>query len=114
MDLPNVTVVVPHLEGVTAVIVAFIFVCVIYPSVVKNKTQFYAAFCAVLFMIFLFTLDVMIRTPGFQVFAGALTGLLQIFAIVMLYMSAGGLTLRQFADDLKGAYEVIRRGEEEK
>jgi hypothetical protein len=108
------TVVVPTLEGVTTALVLFIFVCVHYPSLVKNKTQFYAAFFAVLLMILLYSLDVMIRSSGFHIFAGAVTGLLQIAALVLLFTSAGGLSVKQLAGELGRAYEVIRRGESEK
>ena len=106
--------VVPVMEGVTTAIVAFIFVCVIYPSLVKNKTQFYAGFVAALLIILLHSLSVMIRSEGFLVFAGAMTGLLQVAAMVLLFTSAGGLTVKELAGEFSRAYEVIRRGEEEK
>jgi hypothetical protein len=113
---PNVenTVVVPTFEGVTTAIVAFVFACVIFPHLVKNKTQFYAAFTMVMAVILLHSLSIMIRTPGFQVFAGALTGLLQIGAVVLLFLGCGGVTMKQLGGELSRAYEVIRRGEDEK
>jgi hypothetical protein len=52
--------------------------------------------------------------PGFQVFAGATTCLLQLVAIITLFLSAGGITLKQLGGDMGRAFEVIRRGEEEK
>ena len=109
-------VVVPEMEGVTTAIVAFIFVCVAYPKLVKNRTQFYGAFTAILVIIFLHSLNVMIgrESAGFQVFAGAMTGLLQLGAIILLFLSCGGLTFKELAGDMARAYEVIRRGEEEK
>jgi hypothetical protein len=108
------TVVVPQMEGVTTALVAFIFVCVVYPKLVKNKTQFYAALAFVLIIILLYSLNTMIGSAGFQVFAGAAMGLLQVGAILLLFLSAGGLTLRELGSDMARAYEVIRRGEEEK
>src|SRR5688572_6781645 len=105
---------VPVMEGVTTAIVAFIFACVIFPHLVKNKTQFYGAFAAVLFIILLHSLNTMIGSVGFQVFAGALTGILQVCAIVLLFLAAGGLTLRELGAEMGRAYEVIRRGENEK
>jgi hypothetical protein len=113
--LAQTTVVVPQMEGVTTVLAAFVFVCVCYPQLVKNRTQFYAAFTAVAVIILLFSLSVMLKdSPGFQVFAGAMTGLLQLAAFVMLFLSAGGITVKELAGDLSRAYEVIRRGEEQK
>src|SRR5215212_3033141 len=89
-------VVVPEMEGVTTAIVAFIFVCVVWPRLVKNKTQFYAAFAAVLLIILLHSLSVMIYTSaGFQVFSGAAQGLLQLAAIVLLFSGAGGISVKE-------------------
>lgn len=106
---------IPLFEGVTTAIVAFCFVCVIFPHIVKNKTQFYAGFTAVLLVILVHSLAIMLYTsPGFRVFAGAAVGLLQIAAIITLFLAAGGITLKQLGGDMARAYEVIRRGEEEK
>ena len=105
---------IPVLEGVTTAIVAFIFACVIFPHLVKNKTQFYGAFAAVIAIILLHSLNTMINSIGFQVFAGALTGILQVSALVLLFLAAGGITLRELGSEMSRAYEVIRRGENEK
>jgi hypothetical protein len=112
--MDRINIVVPQFTGVTTAIVAFCFVCVIFPHVVKNKTQFYAGFTAILLVILIHSLAIMLYTsPGFQVFAGAATCLLQIVAIITLFLSAGGITLKQLGGDMARAYEVIRRGEEE-
>jgi len=113
MEKP-ITVIAPTMEGITTAIVAFVFVCVVWPHLVKNKTQFYAAFVAVLVIILLNSLNVMIQSPGFTVFAGATTGLLQLAAIVLLFSGAGGISVRQLTGEMARAYEVMRRGEEEK
>ena len=113
--MDRINIVVPQFTGVTTAIVAFCFVCVVFPHVVKNKTQFYAGFTAVLLVILIHSLAIMLyNAPGFQVFAGAATCLLQIVAIITLFLSAGGITLKQLGGDMAKAYEVIRRGEEEK
>src|SRR5687768_15221102 len=110
------SIVVPQMEGVTTAIVLFVFACVAWPKLVKNKTQFYAAFVMLLVIIFLHSLNIMLgrESAGFQVFAGAMTGLLQLGAIVLLFLSCGGITFKELTGDLARAYEVIRRGEEEK
>jgi hypothetical protein len=108
------TVIVPHLGGVTTALVLFIFAALLHPKAIKNKAQFYAGFGAVLVILLVYSVDVMIRRPGFQVFGGALTGLLQLFALVMFFMSAGGMSVGELGEELRGAYEVIRRGENEK
>lgn len=105
----------PPLEGVTTAIVLFVFACVLYPRIIKNKTQFYAAFTAVLVIILLVSLRQMLyNSVGFQVFSGALIGLLQAGAIVLLFLGAGGITVKQLGGEMSRAFEVIRRGEEEK
>src|SRR2546422_10578256 len=87
------TVIVPHaLNGVTTAIVLFIFACVAYPTLVKNRTQFYAAFVSVLAIILLFSLALMLKdSAGFQVMAGVFSGPLHVLALIMLFLCAGGL-----------------------
>ena len=103
------------MEGVTTAIVAFLFVCVVFPSLVKNKAQWYAALAAVVFVILLHALrSVFPNNDWLRGFTGFMTGLLQVGAILLLILSVGGLSVRDLAGDMKRAYEVIRRGEEEK
>jgi hypothetical protein len=103
-------VVIGEISGITTAIVVFIFACVAFPHLVKNKTQFYAAFAAVLIIILLHSLNIMIGTAGFQVFAGALTGLLQLGAIVLLFAGCGGMSISELAGEMKGAYDDFRGG----
>jgi hypothetical protein len=56
----------------------------------------------------------MIAAPGFNKFVYVMTAILQIGAIFLLILSAGGLTVRDLAGDLADTFEVIRRGGEEK
>lgn len=103
-------VVIGEISGVTTAIVVFIFACVAFPHLVKNKTQFYAAFAAVLIIILLHSLNIMIGTAGFQVFAGALTGLLQLGAIVLLFAGCGGMSISDLAGEMRDAYDDFRGG----
>src|SRR5688572_12897362 len=103
------------MEGVTTAIVGFIFVCVVFPHLVKNKPQWYAALAAVVVVIFFHALRfAFIESTGLLRFTGFITGMLQIVAILLLILSAGGLSAGELAGEMKRAYEVIRRGEEEK
>jgi hypothetical protein len=109
------TAVISTLDGVTTVLVAFLFVCLIFPSLVKNRPQYYAALALVVLVILLHTLTLMLnRAEGFIVPAGVFTGLCQIAALLLLVLSVGGLTARQLAGDMARAYEVMRRGESTK
>ena len=102
------------MEGVTTAIVGFIFVCVVLPHLVKHKPQWYAALAAVVLVILLRTVALVITPSWFLTFTAFVTGLLQVAAILLLILSCGGLTMRELAGEMKRAYEVIRRGEEEK
>ena len=94
--------------GVTTALVGFIFVCVIFPHLVKNRPQFYAALAFVCAAILLDGVPI----AGLHPFTYAIGSLLQVGAILLLFLSAGGLTWRQLANDMSSAIEVIRRGGE--
>ena len=104
----------PAIDGVTTAIVLFLFACLAWPHLIKNRSQYYAAFVSACGIILLHTLSWMIQSPGFNVIAGFIIGLLQLAAVVMMVLCAGGMTLRNLGDEISGAYEVIRRGESEK
>jgi hypothetical protein len=109
------TAVVSTLDGVTTVLVAFLFVCLIFPSIVKNRSQYYAALAGVILILLLHTLTLMLNKSGaFLTASSVFTGLLQIAVLLLLVLCVGGLTARQLAGDMARAYEVIRRGETEK
>ena len=106
-------------------IVGFIFVCIIFPRIVKSKPQFYMAFAVLLLALLLdviaMTFGGVIVTPPATVAIGSfgrflmvLRSVLWIVDIVLLVMATGGLSLHELGGELKGAYEVIRRGETEK
>ena len=102
------------MHGVTTAIVAFILACLIFPKVVKNKPQYYAAVGIILAVILFDALGRVVAATGFTRFVWILTAVLQIGAIFLLILSAGGLTLKDLAGDLADTFEVIRRGGEEK
>jgi hypothetical protein len=102
------------MSGVTTAIVAFILACLIFPKVVKNKPQYYASVGLILAVILFDALSRIVAAPGFTKFVLLLTAVLQIGAIFLLILSAGGLTVKDLAGDLADTFEVIRRGGEEK
>ena len=103
------------LDGVTTVLVGFLFVCLVLPSMVKSRPQFYAAMACLIGVIVLHTLQLMFGTSAsFALGLGVGTGGLQVIAFLLLVLSVGGLTVRQLAGDMAKAYEVIRRGETKK
>ncbi len=103
------------MQGVTTALVSFLFVCVVFPHLVKNRPQYYAAFFVVCLIIVLDALATMLeKSAGFVVFAYVTCAVAQVVALLLLFLSAGGITWRQLAGDMAKAIEVIRRGEEEK
>ena len=100
------------MNGVTTALVGFIFVSVVFPKIIKNRPQFYAALGFVCGIILLDSLGRIV--DRFAVTAYCLAALLQIGAILLLFLSAGGLSWKELASDVGNAYEVIRRGGEKK
>jgi hypothetical protein len=100
------------MEGVTTAIVAFILACVIFPKVVKNKPQYYGALVAVLLIIMFGALGRIVGNDRFWTFIHVMTALLQAGALVLLILSAGGLSMKDLAGDLAETVEVVRRGGE--
>jgi hypothetical protein len=108
------------MHGVTTALVGYLLVCVIFPNLIKNRAQYYAAFAAVCLIIVLDALGMAVsgvesgKVAGLRVFAYVVGACLQVGAILMLFLASGGLTWRELADDMKDAVEVIRRGGDEK
>lgn len=102
-------------DGITTALVLFILACMLFPRTIKNRSQFYMAFGVTLLVLAISTLRYMLYdSGGMQVFGGFATGIFQIGALVLLFLSAGGLSVGQFADEMKEAIEVVRRGGEAK
>jgi len=105
------------MQGVTTALVSFIFVCVVFPNLIKNRTQYYAAFVAVCLIILFDSMGMAVSATEFgkfRAFTYTVCALLQIAAVVLLFLAAGGISWRAFAHDMQNAFEVIRRGGEEK
>ena len=88
------------MEGVTTAIIAFVFVCVIYPHLVKSRPQFYGGFAAILLVILIQSVAKMINPDKPPVAAIGITGLLQIASILLIYMSCGGLSVIDLVGDI--------------
>jgi hypothetical protein len=102
------------MQGVTTALVAFIFFCVIFPERVRNRPQFYSGLALICLIIILDALSYMLGSSGFRVFTYFATAVLQVGAILVMFMAAGGLSWRDLKSEMGNAYEVIRRGGEEK
>jgi hypothetical protein len=105
---------IPNMGAITAIIVAFIFVCILFPRLVKHHAQFYTAFGLVLISMLLWTIATMFGSEGFGRFIAVMDGFLTIAALVMIVLATGGLSLKDLAGEFKSAIEVIRRGDSDK
>jgi hypothetical protein len=115
------------MEGVTTAVVLYLFVCLVFPRLIKHKPQFYSAFAIILLIILLGSWAAMVgggssdhsQDAGASASRGpgaiyGFIGLLQIGAIVLLAMSTAGMSPSEMKEDIGKTIEVIRRGEEEK
>ncbi|HET6247814.1 MAG TPA: hypothetical protein VFE47_08960 [Tepidisphaeraceae bacterium] len=94
------------MHEVTAFIIAFIFVGIIFPKLVKNLPLFYGALGLVLLAILIDSVGSMFSS-SFR-FAYFFEGLLDIAAILMLVMGTGGQTLGQLAGEMGRSFEAVR------
>ena len=109
------------MDTISIPILGFIFVCIIFPRIVKTKPQFYMAFAVLLLIL---VLDLLINLAGGTAAATinggigkmlvVLRGVLYIVDVILLVLATGGLSLHELGGELKGAYEVMRRGEDTK
>ncbi len=110
-----ITSVVSTLDGVTTVLVLFLFVCLVMPSLVRNRPQYYAAMATILGIILLHTLMLIFdSSSSIMNLAAVFTGFLQLTALILFVLCVGGLSAKELAGDMARAYEVVRRGETEK
>jgi hypothetical protein len=102
------------MPDLTAILVLFALVCVLFPRLIDNRPQYYAGLAlvllAVLFTPFLGLADS--RSGRFVL--GLILAITQVAAFLLLFLSAGGLTVRGLTREMASAFEVIRRGETEK
>ena len=103
------------MQGVTTAIVAFIFACVLWPTLVKHRPQFHAGLILVVLIILLDAAAYIAAASGaVRALAYGLIAMMQVGAILSLFFSPGGVTPGELLGGVRGAFEVIRRGEIEK
>jgi len=100
------------MEGVITAIVAFIFTCIVFPSLVKNRPQYYGALALILLAIFLDALSATLDKGTFRGFVTMADAIIVIVSIALLMLATGGLSARDLAADIGKTIEVVRRGGE--
>ena len=103
------------MQGVTTAIVLFIFACLAYPHLVKNRAQFYSAVGLVLVVILFDAIAHMARgDSALPHVMYVLAALVQILTIVLLVLCVGGLTVGELREQMAETVDSIRRGGEDK
>lgn len=101
------------MQGVITAVVAFIFTCIVFPSLVKSRPQYYGALALILLAIFLDAVSTSSDTKStFHAFVGVADAILVICSIGLLMLATGGLSARDLAADIGKTIEVVRRGGE--
>ena len=99
------------MEGVTTAIVLFVFVCILFPRLIDNRPQYYMAFACTLLIILGSAVATLLGPSDAARFVILGVAILQVAAVLLLFLSAGGLTARGLTKEMAGAFEVMRRGE---
>src|SRR5215210_3252865 len=98
----------------TLPLVSFLFVCLIFPKIVRNRPQFYISF-GLLILILLFNILAQIfPTTGLAPFLLILNQILLLMTFILLVLCAGGLSLHELTGEVFRSFEVMRRGDTEK
>src|SRR5205814_1974830 len=98
----------------TLPLISFLFVCLIFPKIVRNRPQFYISF-GLLILILLFNILAQILAGGaFARFLLILNQILLLMTFILLVLCAGGLSLHELTGEVFRSFEVMRRGETEK
>jgi len=103
------------MEGVTTALVLFAFLCSWKPDLIRNRPQFYGAFAITIAVILLGGTRMLLAADAApqRAIAGVIA-LLQAGAVALMFLSTGGQSLTQVSEEMRGAYEVLRRGEASK
>ncbi len=98
----------------TLPLISFLFVCLIFPKIVRNRPQFYIAF-GLLILILLFNILAQIfSTTAFARFLLILNQILLLMTFILLVLCVGGLSLHELTGEVFRSFEVMRRGDTEK
>jgi hypothetical protein len=110
------------MDGVKTAIIGFIFVCIILPHLIRNRPQYFMAVAVFLVGMLFQLLAFMFSGPessialprGFVKFCLVADAVCQLGAVILLFLAAGGMSIGQLAGEFGRAYEVMRRGEDQK
>ena len=98
----------------TTPLIAFLFVCLIFPKIVRHRPQFYISFGLLVLILLLNIVGKVFPGEKFNYFLQVIVEVLRLIVFILLVLCAGGLSLHELTGEVFRAFEVVRRGETEK
>ncbi len=103
------------MNDVVTVLVAFVFVCIIFPRLVRDRTYFYLALSGIVLVLLIDCLvGVVAGATGLVRFLMVIRGLSVLGSFVLLVVSAGGMSIGELIGEFGGAMEALRNPESHK
>lgn len=100
------------MHGITTILVAFVLIGTVFPSLIKDLQQFQAVIGVTLFIILLDCIGHFAPGTGLEKLMYAVIALLQITSIFMLVLCTRGQSMGEFADSMHKTIDLVRRGGE--
>ena len=98
----------------TTPLIAFLFVCLIFPKIVRNRPQFYFSFGLLVLILLLNLVARIFPNDKFVYFLSVIVEGLRLVVFILLVLCAGGLSLHELTGEVFRSFEVMRRGDTEK
>ena len=98
----------------TTPLIAFLFVCLIFPKIVRNRAQFYISFGLLVLILVLNVVARIFPNDKFVYFLSVVVEVLRLLVFILLVLCAGGLSLHELTGEVFRSFEVMRRGDTEK
>src|ERR1044071_8878456 len=98
----------------TTPLIAFLFVCLIFPKIVRNRAQFYISFGLLVLILVLNVVARIFPNDKFVYFLSVVVEVLRLVVFILLVLCAGGLSLHELTGEVFRSFEVMRRGDTEK
>ena len=98
----------------TTPLIAFLFVCLIFPKIVRNRPQFYISFGLLVLILVLNVVGRIFPNEKFVYFLSVVVEVLRLVVFILLVLCAGGLSLHELTGEVFRSFEVMRRGDTEK
>src|SRR3954470_9812977 len=98
----------------TTPLIAFLFVCLIFPKIVRNRPQFYISFGLLVLILLLNIVGKVFPGEKFNYFLQVIVEVLRLMVFILLVLCAGGLSLHELTGEVFRSFEVMRRGDTEK